>query len=152
MLFLQFIMFAFIRGEKVTWERYVAEVETLREGPSGGVVNKHFNTNPESWVWDWIPKIFLFDPIPYWSKVRAPIFIAYGSEDEHDNVPVSVSVNLFKAMVEERGENPDQIVRVYEGAPHGILVRTREADGIIRVELDPRFREDITKWLVERFN
>jgi len=146
------LMFAFIRGEKGMWERYVAEVDALREGPSGVLVDKHFNTSPESWVWDWIPKIFLFDPIPYWRKVRAPMFIAYGGEDEHDNVPVSVSVNLFNAMVEERRDNPDQIVRVYEGASHGIQVRKREADGVIRVVLDPRFKEEIAKWLVERFN
>lgn len=145
-------MFAFVRGEKGMWKRYLAEVETLREGPSGELVDKHFNTNPESWVWDWAPTVFPFDPMPYWRKVQAPVFIAYGGEDEHDNVPISVSVNLFRAMVEERGDNLDRIVRVYEGATHGIQVRTREADGVIRVELDPKFKEDIANWLAERFD
>lgn len=54
-----------------------------------------------------------FDPLPYWERVDAPVFFAYGGNDE--NVPVDASI----ARLSERGPNRF-VVRVYADGGHAI--------------------------------
>lgn len=57
-----------------------------------------------------------FDPIPYWEKVQAPVFIAYGSNDT--NCPVEESIERLK----KSGLDHFQI-RVYPNGGHPITDR-----------------------------
>jgi dipeptidyl aminopeptidase/acylaminoacyl peptidase len=67
-----------------------------------------------------------FDPIPFWQKVEAPIFFAFG---EHDaNVPVDASIEVLRA-------NPVAArIEVYPDGGHAI--RGRETNAISREFLD----------------
>jgi esterase/lipase len=55
-----------------------------------------FPNEPNLWIWEWSKKNYKFDPMNYWAKVKQNVFIAYGSEDEKDNVPVFESIYLLQ--------------------------------------------------------
>jgi len=53
-----------------------------------------------------------FDPIPFWKKVDAPAFFAFGAKDE--NVPVDASINVLKENLKV------DLIKVYPGGGHAI--------------------------------
>jgi dipeptidyl aminopeptidase/acylaminoacyl peptidase len=57
------------------------------------------------------------DPIPYWERVRAPVLVLYGREDERDNVPVQTSVDRLNTL--RVHSNTDVTVQVFDGVGHG---------------------------------
>ena len=67
-----------------------------------------------------------FDPLPYWKKVDAPVFFAFGENDE--NVPVKVSIKTLKENL-----NVD-LIKVYPDGGHAI--RDRETNQVRNDFLD----------------
>jgi dipeptidyl aminopeptidase/acylaminoacyl peptidase len=62
---------------------------------------------------DWWGMIGGFDPLPYWSKVNIPVFMAFGEKDK--NVPVAESVRKIKAL------NKQNITtKIYPQLGHGL--------------------------------
>jgi dipeptidyl aminopeptidase/acylaminoacyl peptidase len=56
-----------------------------------------------------------YDPVPYWKKVDAPVFFAFGENDE--NVPVDMSIKVLK-------ENLDvDLIKVYPDGGHAIRAK-----------------------------
>jgi dienelactone hydrolase len=53
-----------------------------------------------------------FDPIPYWKRVEAPVFFAFGENDP--NVPVSASLEVLRANLAV------DLVKVYPDGGHAI--------------------------------
>jgi len=53
-----------------------------------------------------------FDPIPYWKRVRAPVFIAFGANDP--NVPVHDSIEVLRA------NSIDARIEIYPDGGHAI--------------------------------
>lgn len=76
-----------------------------------------------------------YDPLPEWRKLAVPAFIAYGAEDEFNNVPVAESVALLR-----RTENAMLTVTVYPGADHGI-------EDVTTGRLDEQFLTDFATFL-----
>ncbi|HUF12693.1 MAG TPA: serine hydrolase [Longimicrobiales bacterium] len=74
----------------------------------------------DAWWWGWWRGVREFDPLPHWSALDVPVFVAYGSEDEHDNVPVAESVRRLRVALAGR----DETIRVLEGSGHAIGDRT----------------------------
>lgn len=73
-----------------------------------------------------------FDPMPYWKKVQAPVFFAFGENDE--NVPVEASIRVLS-------ENPGAaLIRVYPDGGHAIIDRETG-----RVQGD--FLDDLTEFI-----
>lgn len=56
-----------------------------------------------------------FDPVPYWKKVDAPVFFAFGEDDE--NVPVDASIKIL------RDNLSIDLIKVYPDGGHGISDR-----------------------------
>jgi len=67
-----------------------------------------------------------FDPVPYWKKVDAPVFFAFGGSDE--NVPVNASIKTLKENL-----NVD-LIKVYPDGGHAI--RDRETNQVRNDFLD----------------
>ncbi len=67
-----------------------------------------------------------FDPIPYWKKVEAPKFFAFGGHDL--NVPVEESVDVLQANAIEG------LIRVYPDGGHAI--RNPESNAVSKDFLD----------------
>lgn len=55
-----------------------------------------------------------FDPIPYWKKVKIPVFLAFGENDK--NVPVELSIKRLK-----ENNLDDFKVKVYPDGGHAIM-------------------------------
>jgi hypothetical protein len=64
-----------------------------------------------------------FDPIPYWKKVSAPKFFAFGGNDP--NVPVEDSVDILGVNAIEG------LIKVYPDGGHGI---TSSESGAVQSE------------------
>lgn len=100
-----------------------------------------FPSEKNLWVWDWIRLNFDYDPLPYWQKIETPIFIAYGSEDERDNVPVWNSIyRLEKSFSDKKNLK----IKVYKTG-HALY----EDD---RAEIRKEFINDLFQWLKTEVN
>ena len=122
---------------------------------------------PERWFpWSrvlWVPRVspadsmavaFLnklrtewqYDPLPYWRKVRAPVYIMLGGLDR--SVPTAESAPLLREALAAAG-NGDATVRVFDRANHGLLEsRTgydREAQALSRYV--PGFQDGLVRWI-----
>lgn len=99
---------------------------------------KTFPNSPNIWVWDWIKMNIDFNPMDYWKRVNQPVFVAYGSKDQYDNMPVYESVYRiqkgFKSIEKENYE-----INIYETG-HAMY----EDD---KSEIRKEFIEDLLYWL-----
>ena len=94
----------------------------------------------QRWV-KW-PDVANFDPIPYWERLKVPVLVVYGEDDENDNVPVKESVARLKEAVQRSGHD-DFTVVIYPGSGHGIRTPgTRQ--------IRPDFLDLLVGWIKER--
>ncbi|HMB55317.1 MAG TPA: alpha/beta fold hydrolase, partial [Thermoanaerobaculia bacterium] len=117
--------------ETGAWEPFAAALEAAKETPLAPVA-AGFPQTPDSWVWSWIRRVGLYDPMPYWKMLRMPVLVVYGREDERDNVPVAESVRRLEAAFAER-EEPWE-VKVFEGSGHALYEPEGE-EPVIRGDL-----------------
>jgi hypothetical protein len=96
---------------------------------------------PDDSYWRFSPRIADFDPLAWWSQVRAPVLLVYGSADER--VPVEPSRAAIVGAIEEAGAATVD-VRVFEGADHTFRIR-REGDVWPRTV--PGYPDAILEWL-----
>ena len=76
-----------------------------------------------------------FDPIPYWKDVQAPVFFAFGENDE--NVPVDASIERLSE------NNLDHFqVKIYADGGHAIRdIQTNE--------VSDEFLQDLVEFIKE---
>jgi hypothetical protein len=106
------------------WEPYAQALQIASQTELAPVA-AGFPQTEDSWVWNWVRRVAHSDPIPFWRQVPAPILVAYGSEDEQDNVPVAESVRRLEVALE--GRAAPWKVRVFEGSGHALY--EPEGDG-----------------------
>jgi dienelactone hydrolase len=73
---------------------------------------------PDDPYWSFSRRIADFDPLSWWSQVRVPVLLVYGSEDER--VPAEPSRD---AILRAIGDHAPVETRVFEGADHTSRVR-----------------------------
>jgi pimeloyl-ACP methyl ester carboxylesterase len=100
------------------WEDYVAVRASVLAGAARPIAES-FPDAPDSPVWNYLRKVATFDPLPYWFAVDQPVFIAYGEEDERDNVPVTESVRRIQ-FVASTLQKPDLTVVVAPRVGHAL--------------------------------
>lgn len=122
------------------WEPYRRLRSRHLEGPAGPVV-EGFPAEPDDPIWTFIRKVMDYDPLPYWTVLRQPALVFFGSEDERDNVPVAESVRRLEFALGIAGKESAEIV-VIEGADHGFIDMERH-------RLLPAFTERLTAWVRE---
>lgn len=83
-----------------------------------------------------ISSLFEFDPLPYWKKVKIPVFIAYGERDL--NCPVAGSLAIIK-----KHHFNNIFAKVYPGCGHGLLNKEKTA---IRDD----FLNDLDKFILNK--
>ena len=122
------------------WEPY----GRLRERALGGpwaTVAAGFPASPDQPIWTFLRRVFAFDPIPYWMQLAVPVLVAYGEEDERDNVPVAESVRRLEFAFRGVGKRDYRIV-VVPGVGHALVDHARH-------ELAAPFVEALDRWLRE---
>ena len=86
-----------------------------------GDVILDFQVGSSSWrQWEqgeWFEFFIEYDPLPTAERVRCPVLILHGDQDEH--VPVEHAKLLAEAI--RRGGNQDVTVEIFEGYNHGFI-------------------------------
>lgn len=98
---------------------------------------KTFPNNPDIWIWDWIKMNINFDPMEYWNNVKQDVFIAYGSKDQEDNMPVYESVYRLQNGFKNNNKTNYQL-NIYQTG-HSMY----EDD---KAELRKEFLNDLLMW------
>lgn len=119
------------------WEPYAAARARALAGPAKGVA-AGFPESREAPIWNFLRRVGAFDPLPYWSVVEQPLFIAYGEEDERDNVPVRESVRRMTQFYQTLAKTNYEIV-VAPGAGHSL----KTSDGAFA----PPVVDALSSWL-----
>lgn len=123
------------------FEDYLAHRRKVREryGEMGVAT---WPDSPNNWYWAFWRQNYDYDPVPHWKTVTedkaVPAFIAYGEEDEYDNVPVADSVR----RLEQNVESPLLAVHVYPGVGHSLMVHRNG-----EMAFTPPLVEDLRRWL-----
>lgn len=120
------------------WEPYEAARRRGLERPWAAIA-EGFPATPEAPIWTFLRKVADFDPIPSWLLVDVPVFVAYGAEDERDNVPVAASVERLERAFAATGHDDHEIL-VLPGLGHGLIDAERR-------ELAAAFTEPLLAWL-----
>lgn len=132
--------------ESGEWEPYAVALRQA-EGSAIARIAAGFPQTPDSPVWSWARLNGYYDPIPHWAEVRVPILVAYGQEDEKDNVPVAESVRRLRSALAGAG-HPDFTIRVFPGSGHGLWEPGHEHRH--HPELRRDFVDLLTRWVRER--
>lgn len=125
-------------------EDYLECITVFEGGPYEEFASRIYPTDPDDWRLRWFPKVVAYAPMEYWPEVRQPVFIAYGKQDEQDNVPVMRSTDLLRRAF-ERADKHNYRIEIYPGVGHALW---RHEDG--RYEFDAGFVADLREWLAAR--
>ncbi|MGH7570661.1 MAG: alpha/beta hydrolase family protein [Gemmatimonadota bacterium] len=96
---------------------------------------------PEDFYWSFSRRIADFDPLSWWGRIRMPVLLVYGAEDER--VPAEAS---REAIVRAIGDRAPVETHVFEGADHTFRIRRPEDVWPRTVEGYP---DAILKWLAQ---
>lgn len=121
------------------WETYAAARQRALD-TSWGEIAAGFPAERDAPIWTFLRQVFRFDPAPYWLQVDAPVFVAYGEEDERDNVPVRESVRRLEFVFGLTGKTDYEIL-VVPGADHGLNADPHPHP------LLPAFTDALGRWL-----
>ena len=90
-----------------------------------------------------------YDPIPYWKKVKVPVYVMLGELDR--SVPSAETAPMLRAALAEAGAR-DATVRVFKGANHGLLMARTGYDREITSlrYYVPGFQDGLVSWINTR--
>jgi len=95
---------------------------------------------------DGLRTVWGYDPLPYWSRVRVPVYIMLGGLDR--SVPTAESATLLRDALARAG-NEHATVRVFPNGNHGLLEAhsgfDAEARTLDRYVAD--FQEGLVRWI-----
>jgi dienelactone hydrolase len=89
-----------------------------------------------------------YDPVPYWSQVRVPVYIMLGGLDR--SVPTAESVALLREALARAG-NKRATVRIFPSGNHGLLEARTGFDAEARL-LDryvADFQAGLVRWILD---
>jgi len=95
---------------------------------------------------DGLRTVWGYDPLPYWSRVRVPVYIMLGGLDR--SVPTAESATLLRDALARAG-NEHATVRVFPNGNHGLLEANTGFDAEARM-LDryvADFQEGLVRWI-----
>lgn len=125
------------------FDEYLAYRDLVTER-FGTVATDSWPDDEGDWYWTFWRAIHDFDAIRHWKTVvderEIPSFIAYGEDDELDNVPVKASVRLLRQSIS--GDALE--LHVYPGTGHSLL--DAETGQLLDALVD-----DLDHWLAASF-
>ena len=93
--------------------------------------------------WAWVAN---FDPLPSISRVKAPVLLIFGDQD--DQQPTAEAVKRWKQGLALAG-NEHHEIRIFEGANHGIRIGSGPHHSAERAPLAKGYPEIIGAWLAD---
>ncbi len=122
------------------WEHYSSLRQRALQGPWKNIA-AGFPASPDQPIWSFLRSVATFDPMPYWLQVSQPVLVAYGEDDERDNVPVAESVRRLQFGFQAVGKRNYHIM-VVPGVGHSLIDHQRH-------ELAPAFVDALDRWTRE---
>jgi dienelactone hydrolase len=138
---------------EVAWDSLQTEVNAARQEPWFGLARVQ-----------WVPRVAVsdsgglayvnglrstwrYDPLPYWSQVRVPVYIMLGGLDR--SVPTAESAPMLRAALGRAG-NTHATVRVFATGNHGLLeARTGfDAESRLLNRYVRGFQEGLVRWIL----
>lgn len=111
-----------------SWQAYADALnEALASDLAGSEVLAGFPTSPDAAAWGFLRRISGFDPLPHWSRVRAPVLFVYGGKDR--NVDVYKSMEIIESELRHAAWSYDLLF--FEENGHA-LFRQDELDFMAR--------------------
>lgn len=134
---LQDLGFAYIATGEGAAE-YLAAYDALLKTPLASAA-RELPRDLQSWEMRWWKRVHDFEPTREWNAVcDRPVFVAYGADDERDNVPVTASVQRLTDPAAGAAPGCRRKVVVYPGVGHSLSAGN---------DFHPQFRSDFTAWL-----
>ena len=101
----------------------------------------HFDPPPpEDYYWRFSRRIAAFRPLDHWRKVKAPVLIVFGGQDER--VPPKESMQAIAAALKAAG-NPRLTQKTYPDADHTFALVARQGGWRKRV---PDYADTLIAW------
>jgi pimeloyl-ACP methyl ester carboxylesterase len=75
---------------------------------------------PDNQYWTFSRAFALYNPLDWWARVRVPVLLIYGAEDQR--VPAAASASRIGTVLRESG-NTQLTVRILPGADHSFRLR-----------------------------
>lgn len=123
------------------FDDYLARRQDIRER-FGEAAVESWPESRDHWYWTFWRLIHDYDPVTHWKSVveekKIPVFIAYGEDDEKDNVPVAASVRRLNDQLESSLLS----IHVYAGVGHGLWFHRQH-----EMAFTQPLREDLGAWL-----
>jgi dienelactone hydrolase len=94
--------------------------------------------------WKFSPVFATYDPIDWWRRVRVPVLLVYGAEDQR--VPAAESAARIAAALRAAG-NTRVTVRVFPGADHTFRLRSGPSGWPVSA---PDYTPSLLRWLAQR--
>src|SRR5688500_2445273 len=99
---------------------------------------------PDNAYWSFSPLYARYRPLEWWSRVRVPVLLLYGSDDQR--VQAAQSAERIAAALRTAG-NTDVTVRLYPGADHTFRLPPASSGWPITA---PGYISDLLDWLSRR--
>ena len=128
-------------SKEVDWTTYRRTLKRALASEWADVA-EGFPATPDAWQWDFFRRIYAFDPLPYWSRVEAPVLVLHGEDDR--NAPSVRSAYRLTGAFLESG-HPDWRIHVIADAGHGLWQPGTEHDHHPR--LHDEFATVLRLWL-----
>jgi hypothetical protein len=122
------------------WNEYRAALVAASGRPRLSVVNPPPDQGSD--LWTDLRAQLAVDPIPALSRVRVPLLLLFGAED--DEVPPGRSAERWRQIMRETG-NADVTVAGFAGVGHSIFFAQRSSHTVLIAEP----REKIARWLAQ---
>ena len=99
---------------------------------------------PDNAYWSFSPVYARYRPLEWWSRVRVPVLLLYGADDQR--VPAAQSAERIAAALRNAG-NADVTVRIYPGADHTFRLPPAASGWPVTA---PGYISDLLDWLAKR--
>ena len=123
------------------WNDYVACAAQFSDSPYAEFAARIYPTDATDWRLSWFPKVVKYDPAIYWRETRQSVFVAYGLDDENENVPVARSVDILEGVFAGAGKR-NYVIKVYDDAGHALW-----APEVPPYRFNKEFVSDLEHWL-----
>jgi uncharacterized protein len=94
--------------------------------------------------WRFSPLFAEYDPVQWWRRVRVPVLLVYGAEDQR--VPAAASAERIRAAL-RAGGNERLTVRIFPGADHTFRLRPGPGGWAVTA---PAYVNSVLDWLTTR--
>jgi pimeloyl-ACP methyl ester carboxylesterase len=99
---------------------------------------------PDNHYWTFSRVFAKYDPLEWWARVRVPVLLIYGSDDQR--VPAATSASRIGTVLREAG-NPHVTVRILPGADHSFRLLPGPSGWPVTA---PDYIPSLLRWLAQR--